>query len=768
MASQIGDIAPSVSRSRFYRLGAFAYRRRVWILIGWLVIFVAVGPALGRLSDNLSQGGFEVPGSQSDQVVKAIEQDFSGQFELTDLLVMRSETLTATDPAFRSAFQRVRAELMKAPGVAAVADPYADPERSISPDGHVLTATVGLTDDQDKALENNPAVEAAVARASRGTGIQTLITGAPPFYAAFEKTTLHDLERAEKIALPITLVILVIAFGSIVAAGVPLVLALVGLAVTFGLMSIIGSQTTVSSFAQNIASMIGIGVGIDYSLFVLTRFREHLRGDRAVSQAVAEAMATSGKAVFVSAMTVVVALAGTQLVNIDAFQSMGFSAMIAVALAGLAALTLLPAFLGLLGRRVNKWAIHRKRSVEGAVWHRWATAVMRRPWTALVICVVILGVLAAPALGLRMGSSGPSILPTDAGPRVAAKITAEAFGEGQVAPVQIVIDDPRGVLRGGFTDLHALAERIARDPEVARVDSIATLTRGAPATQAQAIANSPQAASFVNQLVARDGTRTLLLVITKHGAQSDPVDAFIERLRADLPRSLPAGAKAIVGGDAALNTDINNEMQTKLIAIVGLVMLLSFLVLMVFFRSILLPLKAILMNTASVLATYGVLVFIFQRGHLEGLLGFESTGNIDSFLPLFLFCILFGLSMDYEVFMLARIREEYLRTGDNTEAVGWGLEHTGRIITSAALIMVTVFGAFAFASLVPIKAMGFGLATAVFLDATIIRVVLVPATMRLMGRWNWWIPAWLDRILPKLTIEEEVAAYTPEEEPATV
>ncbi|MGH2794234.1 MAG: MMPL family transporter [Actinomycetota bacterium] len=759
------DAAPNVQRSRFYRLGSFAYRRRIWVLIAWVGILVAVGPALGKISDNLSQGGFEVPGSQSDFVAKAVENDFSA-YELTDLLVMKSDRLVATDPQFRTTFAKVRAALLEAPGVEAVSDPYAAPERSISADGRVLTAVVGITDDQDQALAHNDEVEDAVAEASKGSGITTLVTGAPPFYAAFEETTTSDLERAERIALPITLIILVIAFGSVVAAGVPLVMALVGLGAAFGIISIIATQTTVSTFAQNTASMVGIGVGIDYSLFILTRFREHLRNDRAVSQAIAEAMASSGKAVFVSALTVVVALAGTQLVNVAAFRSMGFAPMIAVALAGAAALTLLPAFLGLLGRRVNKWAIKRKRSVEGAVWHRWAMTVMRRPWTALLVSVVILGVLAAPALGLRMGSSGPSILPPDAGPRVAAQITADAFGEGQVAPLQIVIDHPRGVLGAGFADIYAAVQRIARDEEVARIDSVATLVPGAHVQQAQGVANSPQAQQFVKTLVARDGTRTIVYVVTKHGPQSDPVDALVERLRDRLPGTLPAGVVARVGGDGALNTDINNEMQNKLIPVVGLVMLLSFLVLMLFFRSILLPLKAILMNTASVLATYGVLVFIFQQGHFEGLLGFESTGNIDSFLPLFLFCILFGLSMDYEVFMLARIREEYLRTHDNTEAVGWGLEHTARIITSAALVMVTVFGAFAFASLAPIKAMGFGLATAVFLDATLIRVVLVPATMRLMGDWNWWLPKWLDRILPKVSIEEELEYIEPLPEPA--
>jgi RND superfamily putative drug exporter len=250
-------------------------------------------------------------------------------------------------------------------------------------------------------------------------------------------------------------------------------------------------------------------------------------------------------------------------------------------------------------------------------------------------------------------------------------------------------------------------------------------------------------------------------VITKHGAQSQQSDDFVLRLRNELPSILPPGVTAAVGGSPGLNVDINHEMTSKLIPVVSLVLVLSFLVLLVFLRSLLLPLKAILMNTASVLAAYGLMVFVFQDGHFTGVLKFDAAGHVDSFLPLFLFCILFGLSMDYEVFLLARIREEYLRTGDNTEAVGWGLEHTARIITSAAAIMVTVFGAFAFARMLPIKELGFGLAAAVLLDATIIRVVMVPATMRLMGRWNWWLPRWLDRLLPKVSLDTD--AEVPEQ-----
>jgi RND superfamily putative drug exporter len=758
MASRDGDGAQAVSRnasrSRFYRLGTFAVRRRRRVLLAWVVLFLAMGPLLGKLNARLSQGGFEVPGSQSDQVKKAVETDFRGQYEFTDLLVLHSDQVTAQDAAFHDAFDAVAAALRAAPGVGDVSDPYSQPDQSISADGRTVTATVGLKDNQDQALKHADALNEAVANASQGRPVQALLTGAAPFYSVFSKTTTHDLERAEKIALPISLLILILAFGSLVAAGMPLALALLSLAISFGVISAIAATTTVSIFAQNVASMIGIGVGIDYSLFILNRYREGLRNGLSVNDAVGKSISTSGKAVFVSGLTVVVALSGTQLVNLAAFRSMGYSAMIAVFFAMAAALTLLPALLGFVGQKINALSLHRGRSEDSRLWHRWATTVMRRPWLALGASLVVALALAAPATHLRLGSSGPSILPAGSGPRVALEIAGQAFGEGQAAPVQVVLTDPNDVTGAGFADVYRLAGAIAQDPEVGRVDSIATLAPGASLEQAQAVLSSPQAAPVIQALVAAGNTKTMLRVVTKHGAQDQEVSDFVLRLRGELPTLLPAGVTAAVGGDPGLNVDINHEMTSKLIPVVGLVLILSFIVLLIFLRSLLLPLKAILMNTASVLAAYGLMVFVFQDGHLTGLLKFDAAGHIDSFLPLFLFCILFGLSMDYEVFLLARIREEYLRTGDNSEAVGWGLEHTARIITSAAAIMVTVFGAFAFARMLPIKELGFGLAAAVLLDATIIRIIMVPATMRLMGKWNWWLPGWLDRLLPKVSLEE--------------
>jgi RND superfamily putative drug exporter len=725
----------------------------------WIIALFAAFPAVKALNDNLSQGGFEVPGSQSDQVKRDIETVFAkNQSQFNDLLVMHSDTLAADDPAFREAFHRVAAGLRKGPGVKRVVDPYLHPEQFVSPDGHTLTARVGLSDNQNEALRHADDLDAVVEQASRGTGIQTLLTGAAPFYKAFSDTTTHDLSSAERIAFPVTLVILIIAFGSLIAAGVPLLMAIFGLLISFGIISLIAQHATVSVFTENTMSMLGLGVGIDYSLFIVSRFRERLAAGRSVPDAIAESTASSGKAVFVSALTVVLALSGTQLVRIAAFSSMGYGAMIAVGLAGIGALTLLPALLGMIGTRINKLRIRKQRTAESGWWHRWATLIMRRPWPAIVAGFGVLALLAMPALHLKLGSSGPNILPFDAGPRVAARVTAQAFGEGQVAPVQIVVTDPRGVTGPGFADLFRWTQLAAQDPEVRRVDSIASLVPGQTEQQAAAFLISPLSQNLAAPLIAANGTKTLVAVISNHGAQDPHTDELVTRLRALAARTLALPMTAWVGGDPGLNHDLNAELQNKLIPVVGLVLLLSFFVLMLFFRSILLPLKAIIMNTASVVAAYGLMVFVFQDGHFQEALSFHSVGFIDSFMPLFQFSILFGLSMDYEVFLLARVREEYLKTHDNTEAVAWGLEHTGSIITSAAAIMVTVFGAFALGRLLPIKELGFGLAAAVLIDATLIRVMLVPATMRLLGKWNWWLPAWLDKRLPNVSLEGLPAA----------
>ncbi len=747
------DPHDTTRQSLFARLGHLMVRRRYWVIAVWMLAMVAALAPLSALNGRLSQGGFEVPGSQSDKVKRAVASGFPRQFNQQDLLVLHSSSITADDAVFRAVVGRAVRALRDGPGVGAVTDPYLPGRRAISPDGHTVTVVVGLTDDQDQALNHANALGDLGARAAAGSPVDVYLTGPPPFYKALQETATADLEKAERIALPISLVILVLAFGSLIAAGVPLILALLGLGVSFGILSLVAAHTTVSIFTQNVASMIGLGVGIDYSLFILSRYRARLAEGRSVEDAVADAIASSGKAVFVSGLTVVVALSGTLLVNLAALRSMGFGSMIAVAIAATSALTLLPALLGVIGTRINSLRVRRTGKSENAFWRRWALGVMRRPWTALIGCTVVIAALAVPATNLRLGSSGPSILAAGAPARVGTELVTKAFGAGQTAPIIVLVSDPSGVADHGLAGVHRLAQAIANEPLVRRVDSIATLVPGGSVKQQRAALQSQQGRAAAAAMVSGRGNRTIALVVTRGGPQADDTVGFIDKLRREIPGLLPAGMNAVVGGEPGLETDINHEISNKLPYVVGLVLLLSYLILMLFLRSVFLPLKAIILNLGSVLAAYGVLVLVFQEGHGAGLLGSSAQGHIDSFNPILMFCVLFGLSMDYEIFLLARIREEYSRSQDNTHAVAWGLEKTAGIITSAAAIMVTVFAGFALTTLVPVQEVGFGLAVAVLLDATLIRVVLVPAAMRLMGQWNWWLPAWLDNLLPHISLD---------------
>ena len=730
--------AGSVEGSRFYRLGLFAARRRWWVIGAWLVVLVAMVPLLIPMMTRLSAGGFVVPGSQSDRVKQAIDTDFQGGYSLTDLLVVHSDSLPAANSEFRAVVHGIVASLATAPGVGRVGDPYQEPQNAISPDGHTLMLRVGLVDDQDQALKHAPLLDEVLGRAVRGHPITAQLTGDAPFHSAFYRTAQSDLAQAERYALPITLVILLLVFGSLVAAGMPLVVAIVALMATFGIVSALSTQTLMSQFIENFGVMIGLGVGIDYSLFIVSRFRERLRTGKPVAIAVAETEASSGKAVFVSAMTVVLALAGMLIVNIPAFRSIGVGMMLAVALAALAAMTLLPALLSLAGHRIDAISVRRRaRHVSGrpGFWYRWAGLVMRRSPIALLICLPILLVLALPARHLQVGNSGVAILAPNAGPRAALDLIASAFGAGEASPVIVVLTGSQDFSGAGLGPLRQTVVRIQQDPEVIRVDSIASLAAGP------------------SSLLAKGGTETLIQIVTRHDPQSRESEAFVDRLRDELPGMLPPGVTAAVGGGPGISADIDHETSAKLPVVIGMVLALSSLLLVLFFRSILLALKAVLMNLLSVLAAYGVLVFVFQDGHGLNLLGLTTPSRLEAYLPAFMFTVLFGLSMDYEVFLLARIRERYLEVGDNTEAVARGLERSAGVITSAAAIMITVFGAFVLTTLVPVKEMGLGLAVAVLIDATIIRIALVPATMRLLGRWNWWLPRWLDRLLPDVSLE---------------
>jgi putative drug exporter of the RND superfamily len=747
------------------RLGAFTVRRRWYVIGAWVVLLAVMASFASGLTDRLGSGGFEVPGSQSLAVQRDLEQRFANQFPTTALVTVHDGARTVDDPAFKAVVEGIATRVGEVPNVGGVESVVSTGSPAfVSPDKHTTYLVVGLSGDQNTQLDTAPEVVEA-ARRDLPAGVEVEVGGGSAFYERMNEISRHDLEQAERVSFPITLLVLLIAFTSLVAAGLPIMLALVSLGVTLGALYFLAGITDMNVYVTNTASIVGIGVGIDYALFVVTRFREELRRGRPIAEAVPITLATSGRAVVLSGATVIVALAGMFLVDIQAFRSMAVGSMSVVAVAVLAAITLLPAVLSLVGHWVDRLRIPlpRSRASQGeGFWHRWAVRIMRRPWAFTAAALAVLVLLAMPFASIRLGQPGASILPADESPRLASERLAADFGAGVTGPMEILVDTPGGAgTRANLERVDRLTRTLQADPSVAGAQSLTAVLPDANLdTYTGLYANGlagidPKLAPAVAGLANWDRGADLarITVIAKVAPESEAAEALLDRVRDQHIPAAGLAGQARVGGSTALNVDLAREISNQLPVVVLAVLALSFVLLAMAFRSLVLPLQAIVMNLLSVGAAYGLIVATFQWGWGEQLLGFTSEGHIEVFVPLFLFSILFGLSMDYEVFLLSRIREEYLRTGDNQLAVARGLESTARTITSAALVMVTVFAAFAAGRLVPFKEMGFGLAVAVLIDATIVRTILVPAVMRLAGRWNWWMPAWLDRWLPRVALE---------------
>jgi RND superfamily putative drug exporter len=547
--------------------------------------------------------------------------------------------------------------------------------------------------------------------------------------------------NADLIGLLAAAVILLFAFGSVVAMGLPILTALSGLGVGFALIYIVAALTDIGTLAPTLATMIGLGVGIDYSLFIVTRFREGLASGLSVEEAAGRSVATAGSAVLFAGCTVVIAICGLAISGIPYVARLGYMAGIVVAVMMVAAITLLPAVIGVIGTRIDRWSIHRHRgttpqagaSTATSVWARWARTVARHAWLFAILGTAILLTLAWPLLSMRLGQSDDGNLPTSTTQRQAYDLIADGFGPGTNGPLLVVVELPEA------NDTAALDPISAALTATPGVDKVLPPQLNSPADDVALIAVFPT--------TAPDSAATATLVNT---------------LRDDvLPKAVgTSGAVALVGGVTAEYIDIGDQIASRLPYFIGAVVLLSFLLLMLVFHSVLVPLTAALMNLLSVAAAYGAIVAVFQWGWFKGVIGLESTVPIVSFVPMMMFAVLFGLSMDYQVFLLTRIREEYDNTGDTREAVVLGLTRTARVITSAALIMIFVFGAFVLNLTAEVKMFGLGLAFAVFVDATVVRMMLVPSIMEILGDANWWFPKWLSW-LPRLDIDAPTAPAVP-------
>jgi RND superfamily putative drug exporter len=657
------------------------------------------------------------------------------------------------------------------PGVVSVIAPIDSPaaEVLVAEEGHVATALVGLSGSNADRQALAPRLTQAAASAATDE-VRVYVTGRSPLIAELVAQQQEDLSRAERLGLPLALLILLISSGAVVAAGLPLVLAMSGVIVTFGALGAASTFTEFNLFVPNIATMIGLGVGIDYALFMVNRFREELARGADSRLAVTTTTGTAGRTVFFSGLTVLLSLAGLLLVEARIFRELALGAMTAVAVMALGALTLVPALLAWFGPRVNALRLpgRNQQSVSfggDRFWSRWARMIMQQPRLWATVAVVILLALAAPVtrLNLALDTGTSDIGQQSAG--LGREILEREFNEGRISPLQIVYVSHDGALDDADLDAIArLSELLNNDYAVVEVTSVTTLldrfVGDHSAETLELAVGFPQVVEASGDLInlGSGGDVTVIRAVPRWSPDSPGPLQLVERIRETMVPNVMAehdsDAEMLVGGLSAQIVDITAESLRKLPVVVGLVVVLSFALLALVFRSIAIPIKAILMNVLGITAAYGLLVVVFQEGAGARLFDFRVTGTTQVYLPLLTFAVLFGLSMDYEVFLLGRVREEWEKTGDNGMAVERGLQRTGAVITASAAIMVSVFAAFTFARLTEVKTLGFSLAAAVLIDATLIRIILVPAAMQLLGRWNWWFPPWLDRRLPRIDLAE--------------
>ncbi len=727
-----------------YRLGRLA-ARRPWAVIGaWLVVSVLVIAASGAFGRELEAEG-SVPGLDSQEAVDLLSAARSDTAGLTAQVVVtpHDDGVTFFESAdAQAALTEVQAGVAALPNVLGTSDPAgalaAGPKTaatsgSVSPDGRIAVIRVQYPVIEELNLGDLENLKELGVEAQEGSPLQIEMSG--DLFSSFEEPATGI---GEMIGLIAAVIILLLAFGSLIAMGLPLGIALFGLALGISSMSLITYLVRIPSFAPQMASMIGLAVGIDYALILVTRHREYLARGMTIEESIGRAVATAGQAVIFAGATVVVAILGLAVAGVPFMTAAGIATSVIVLIMVVASVTLLPAFLGLAGHWINRLGLQRNKPIDASTvssgWQRWGQHVSKNAWPYAVGVTIFLLALTAPVLDLRLGSPDDGTLPDTRTERRAYDLVAEGFGPGINGPLVIAVD-----ISQDSTVVEPLVDAITADEGIAGV---------APP-----------------ELNAEAGVATLVAFPTT-APQDDATLDTIKRLRAEvLPPVLEESpARAHIGGQTASWADIGDKVSDRMPLFIAAVILASFLLLTLVFRSILVPLKAALLNLLSIGAAYGVLVMVFQWGWGIGVIGLESTAPIDPFIPLFMFAVLFGLSMDYEVFLLSRVREEYLATGDNDTSVILGIAGTARVITSAALIMISVFLGFALGEDPAIKMVGIGLATAIFVDATIVRMVLVPAAMKLMGAANWWIPSWLDRLLPTIGIEGETGLPEPEME----
>ncbi len=720
------------------RLSRWCYAHRRRVLLAWIGVFILMS-VLGSVAGGKFSTEFKIPGAESTKALDLLDQRFPARAGDTIQVIFKAPA-GVNDPGVRQRTQKLVADLSRFEHVVGAFTPYTPGgERNVSRDGTIAYAELQL----DIQGPDMPIPEAkdmlSVAKDASDGSVRYELNGQAILNAEFVTGS------GEVLGLLAAVVILLLCFGSVLAMGLPILTAVMGIGIGLALVELLANVANVPNFAIIMAAMIGIGVGIDYALFIVTRYRQGLANHDDPERATIIALTTAGRAVIFAGTTVVISVLGMLLMNLPILQGVAFGAAAAVLVTMIGAVTLLPAMLGFVGKNIDRLRVpfvsgdltHQR----SGFWFRWSRFIQRRPWPAAIGGAVAVLVLAVPLFSIRLGVPGPDAQPESRSTRRSYDLFVEGFGPGFSGPLILSAELPGPQ---GLQTLQRLGERLGTVPGVAAVT---------PALPNPA------------------GDTAVMNVIPTTGGQDPATEKLVKRLRDQVIPEATAGSgvKVHVGGPTAVFIDSSTVIAARLPIFIAVVLFLSFLLLTAVFRSVLVAFKAAVMNMLSIAAAYGVVVAVFQWGWLKDVFGVTKAGPITNFVPMIMFAILFGLSMDYEVFLLSKIREEYARSDDNALAVADGLAGTARVITAAAAIMITVFLAFVLGPELVIKQMGLGLAAAVLIDATLIRMVLVPATMELMGRANWWLPGWMDRVLPRVSFEGPPEAGAPPRErvPAT-
>ncbi len=708
-------------------------RRFRWLVFtGWLLTLVPAIYLAITQSGNLTGGGFEVAGSQSLLVHDQLDAQYPDQ-GASSLALVAAPRADAGYQDINDAVAQLRRIAGELPGVSEVPNPTQRPPQPDRP--YVVSLRLDArnagTSDVAKKLRARVGVKGDRAGQTANGRVRLYVIGQGALSAAAAANTKHDIAAAERWNLPIILIVLVAVFGSLAAAAIPLTLGICTVVVTMGLVYLLSMHTTMSVFVTSTVSMFGIALAVDYSLFILMRFREELRSGRQPREAVDAAMATSGLAVVLSGMTVIASLTGIYLINTPALKSMATGAILAVAVAMLTSATLTPAVLATFARAAAKrsallhWS-RRPESTQSRFWAGWVGWVMRRPWISALAASAVLLLMAAPAASMVLGNSLLRQFDSSHEIRAGVAAAAQALGPGALGPVQVLVTFPDG---GASTPAHS--------------QTIAAIR--------QQMTQGPNVASVAPPKVADDNRSTLLSAVLSVDPEDLGARQTVDWMRAQLPKAA-GGAQIDVGGSTALIKDFDDRVSATEPLVLVFVALIAFLMLLISIRSVFLALKGVLMTLLSVAAAYGSLVVVFQWGWAERL-GFPPLSSIDSTVPPLVLAMTFGLSMDYEIFLLTRIRERFLHTGQTRDAVAYGVSTSARTITSAALIMIAVFCGFAFAGMPLVAEIGVACAVAIAVDATIVRLIMVPALMAMFSQWNWWLPRWLARVLPSVDFD---------------